>query len=308
MPVKWTHLENTWKKMGLNEAREYTVNFGDKKGNYDLENIFKELKQGKEIKGIEAENLPEISGLLSYEGVHVLLYINRPYKKKEALEKVPCLDGPRFHMVQNCSKLQEMYHKKKSDRYIIITEPDGIFDIHPYDDEGHENRWRKEPKWLEDPIKIKLLPCHPCLEALNYQSYNSKTIDQKRDFRFNIFDLKDFTDFYEPFFIDTRFYRKKNNDNNFNYSKDHPLIRKDLMQDKDYKCDKCKVQINEKKYQKYLHMHHIKKQRGDNRISNLQLLCVVCRCTEPGHDDLRKLVDADAFSIIDKLRREQGLT
>jgi len=32
MPVKWTHLENTWKKMGLNEAREYTVNFGDKKG------------------------------------------------------------------------------------------------------------------------------------------------------------------------------------------------------------------------------------------------------------------------------------
>ena len=77
---------------------------------------------------------------------------------------------------------------------------------------------------------------------------------------------------------------------------------------KDYVCNDCKVQIKEKKYQKYLHMHHINKQRGDNTPSNLQLLCASCHCLKPGHDELRKLVDMDAFSIINKLKKEQGLT
>ena len=79
MPVKWTHLENTWKTMGQKKIRESNIDFEDKKGDYELENIFKELEQGKQITGVEAEELTEIGGLLSYEGVHVLLYIDKPF-------------------------------------------------------------------------------------------------------------------------------------------------------------------------------------------------------------------------------------
>ena len=36
-------------------------------------------------------------------------------------------------MVQNCKTLQSMYKNKRSDRYTIIKNPDGIFPVHPYD-------------------------------------------------------------------------------------------------------------------------------------------------------------------------------
>ncbi|MBC6414263.1 MAG: HNH endonuclease [Chromatiales bacterium] len=59
-----------------------------------------------------------------------------------------------------------------------------------------------------------------------------------------------------------------------NYTSDNTEIRKRIIKKRGTRCSECKVDMAGK--MEGLHMHHINKERPNNREENLQLLCALC--------------------------------
>ena len=101
--------------------------------------------------------------MLSYEGEHVS-YIDHPKKfgldTIELLETIPYVDGPKFHLTK-CSTL-EKYRDGRSDRYILIQNPNGDFPCFPHDE---------QLRFYEYKINAKLLPCKNCLDDVRISQY-----------------------------------------------------------------------------------------------------------------------------------------
>lgn len=69
----------------------------------------------------------------------------------------------------------------------------------------------------------------------------------------------------------------------FGYTRNWESISRHIREEKEYRCEKCGVQITDPFDRQYIHVHHKNGQKEDNRSSNLQCLCIRCHANVDQH-------------------------
>ncbi|MGF1901102.1 HNH endonuclease [Aliivibrio sifiae] len=245
----------------------------EKKGDFNLaytetniEKLDLELASGKDV---ELKDVDIESGLLSYKGRHVTLYIKA--------------NGPsaRFH-VADCSTLKSMRANGRFERYVVTNDTSGEFLV----SSGYGE------------TKAKLKVCQNCLKQLNYKGCKTGEsiypIVQQ-------FDMKEFFTTYSSFFphMPSRSAETAKTD----YTEDWAKISSHYRVEKNFTCEECNVEL--RSHRMLLHVHHVSGVRSDNRPNNLKALCIDCHSKQYNHDHMTP--SHGERQLINKLRQEQGL-
>lgn len=69
----------------------------------------------------------------------------------------------------------------------------------------------------------------------------------------------------------------------FGYTKDWETISRAVREQHKYTCECCGLQITDTHEQHYIHVHHKNGRKIDNRLSNLQCLCLRCHANVDKH-------------------------
>jgi hypothetical protein len=252
----------------------------------NIEQIALELVKGVEIKLTELEQGP--SGLLSYQGMQVLLYIPDQGTSITAVLAGNREVGKKFH-IAHCEALIEMKRKNRFERYIATSGTSGSFEV-----QGIDPMHRSEISGV-----AKLYVCKFCLNKLNYRF--SRTNRSASSVREN-FDLNEFFETYSSCF-EYLPSRTKAGIGDSNYTPDWVEISKKLRADASWRCQECSVTLAEHRH--LLHVHHIDGVKNNNRQANLRVLCKACHRRQPLHEGM--YVPMDEMKLINKQRRVQGL-
>ncbi len=244
----------------------------------------------KLYEGIEAR-LDEIEtqdGLFVFEGQQAVIYIkDHTNKRFKGVIDNPTI-GNKVHLYE-CETISEMKMKGRFGRYIQISRKDNKY---PIDVKRGQS------------IEAKLYPCQNCLKALNYKGFKTNFFYSVRKF-LDAFDLEEFFGIYSTFF--TR--KPEHSDITAPYSgytKNWDRVSRERRKSDGWVCDGCRVNLSQKQYQKYLHVHHINGVKYDESNENLRCLCVVCHANQPNHSHMKPQA-REYQSLIRRLRREQGL-
>ncbi|CNK85655.1 type II Zorya anti-phage system protein ZorE [Yersinia proxima] len=237
-----------------------------------------ELSAGKEV---SIADLDPGSGLISYRGRQVLLYIRDHSGRYDAAiedgEK-----GKRFHIAW-CRTLDEMRQKNRFERYHATNRVDGLFEI----DDG-----------LGRSQDADLRVCMNCLERLNYKGSIDKI--QKRII-FKSFSLNNFFSHYSTCF---RHMPKGIHDKaNSGYVDNWKEISRSVREQSSYKCNDCGVDLSSTR--QLCDVHHKNGVKYDNSAENLHVLCKDCHRKQPLHEGI--FVTQAEMAIIQRLRSQQGL-
>lgn len=239
------------------------------------------------------DNLVFVSGIPSIENQPVTLHIYQPHSDADELQSEPCADGPRYHFY-DCSKLEEMRRGGRFNRYVATARTKGSFAVQP------KNKFTK--KW-EDEIEAKLLPCRHCLSALDYNNYQTLS-NQSRTELVESFPIEEMLESLKPIFRCLPLYSSSSMPA-ADYSSDWAKISLQTRGSSNWLCNCCGVKLEQKTGKGLLHVHHKDGIRGNNRPSNLRVLCAECHKNQPFHDHMH-LKDVD-IGYIRRQRREQGL-
>ncbi|HIF9381511.1 TPA: HNH endonuclease [Photobacterium damselae] len=231
-----------------------------------IDKVSVELEQGKdvELKDVEVE-----SGLLSYKGRHVTLYIKANGS------------SARFH-ISDCSTLQSMRSSGRFERYVVTNNTSGEFIV--------------DTTYGE--IKARLKVCQNCLRKLNYKGCNTTT---KIGLIVQNFNMAEFFSTYSSFFphMPSRLAETAKS----GYTDDWSKISSHYRVEKNFECEECKV--NMRSHRALLHVHHISGVKSDNRPSNLKALCIDCHSKQPKHEHMA--LSHRERQVINDLRKDQGL-
>jgi hypothetical protein len=263
-----------------------------------------ELQQLESIEGLE-KGLDDIvideNGLMSLGGEPVILFIKETWNTVDMLKYDPGGKGRiRFHILGDCSTLEQMKRKKRYDRYAFTKNQSGEFSV-----------YAKKEKYSKDNIKLntKLAVCINCLLKLEYEGSgrdgrgrpSSKTFENKENFS-----IKEFFKNY----VQTIITKPKYSDVSYpepGYNSAFHKIKKEIKQKRKYNCEECSVDLNLLAYRKLLHCHHVDGNTGNNSYKNLQALCICCHANygkhliKPKH---MKLMHDECLDI----RKKQGCT
>jgi len=256
----------------------------DRKSN--IEQIALELVKGVEIKLDELGYAP--SGLLSYKGMQVLLYIPDQGTAIAAVLDGNRNAGRRFH-IAHCDTLVEMKRKNRFERYIATRETTGSFAVQGFDPLAQTERDGVAP----------LHVCQNCLKKLNYKfAQTNRSAVAVRD----KFDLNEFFETYSSCFeyLPSRTSPVKGGTT---YTADWADISKKLRSDSGWRCQGCSVTLSEHRH--LMHVHHIDGVKSNNRPANLSVLCKACHRRQPLHEAM--YVALEEMKIINRQRRKQSL-
>ena len=228
------------------------------------------------------------TGLLSYEGEQILIYIKDHTKRPDVLDDPA--SGNKFH-IRDCKVIDDMRARNRFARYVATTRRDGAFLIDYAPEFGAASSEETTP----------LLPCRVCLRELNYNGYADARKPQK-DAVVRNFDIEAFFEDYSTFFankpratdissITTR------------YTENWSSITNRYREHKDWTCEECGVCCADTSLRKWLHTHHRNGVVTDNSFRNFAALCYDCHASEPGHGHMR--VPPHARRALDKARRQQ---
>ncbi|EKO3785373.1 HNH endonuclease [Vibrio harveyi] len=242
-----------------------------------------ELAQGKDV---ELKDVDIDSGLLSYKGRQVLLYIKDHGSAVLSVIKKPST-GNKYH-VADCSKLKSMRAEGRFERYVVTNDTSGEF---PISGGGYYGQSREEGY-------ARLNICKLCLGQLNYKGYSS---GGHRSNIFNEFDMSEFFATYSSFFPHMPSRRAETAESG--YSDDWSKISSHYRVERNFECEECKV--NMRSNRSLLHVHHVNGVKSDNRPSNLRALCIDCHSKQPLHEHMA--LSHRERQTINDLRKQQGL-
>ena len=245
----------------------------EKKGTFTLalqethiDKISAELEQGKdvELKDVEVE-----SGLLSYKGRHVTLYIKANGS------------SARFH-ISDCSTLQSMRLNGRFERYVVTNNTSGEFVV--------------DTSYGETKARLKV--CKNCLRKLNYKGCNTTT---QIDPIVQHFNMVEFFSTYSSFF--PHMPSRQAETAKSGYTDDWSKVSSHYRVEKNFECEECKVDM--RSHRALLHVHHTSGVKSDNRPSNLKALCIDCHSKQPKHEHMA--LSHSERQTINDLRKAQGL-
>lgn len=253
-----------------------------------IEPIDTQLNEGLEV---NFEDIEFDTGLASYKGRQVLLYI-KDHSYNNKIYKV--LDdgstGNKFH-VADCVKLEEMRRKGRFERYVVTNKIDGIFPVSGKDINTNEI--------IEGETNLNV--CQFCLDGINYKKFSSLARGAPRRAFVQTFKLDEFFDTYSSFFkfmpsgIATI--------QSSHYTKDWEIVSKKIREKYNYQCQQCGLDLS--KYKRLLHVHHINGVKSDNSTSNLTPLCCDCHRKQPDHEHM--YIKHEDTKLVAQLRKAQGL-
>ena len=239
------------------------------------------------------EKLVFVGGIPSIENQPVTLHIYQPHADREQLEANPCLDGPKYHFY-DCSTLERMKDGGRFNRYVATARTDGSFAVQPKN--NFTNKW-------EDEMQSKLLPCRYCMSALDYNDYGAMS-SQGKSLLVQNFPIDEMLEALKPIFRCLPIYSTSTMPA-ADYTPAWPKISLQTRAGSDWMCDCCGVRLERKTGKGLLHVHHKDGIRGNNRPSNLRVLCAECHKNQPYHDHMR--LDSADLNYLSRIRQEQGL-
>lgn len=233
---------------------------------------FKILERILRTEGIEVsiDELKTVGPYLTYKDEHlVILYIkNSNSSTEELINNTPSSrNTPKFHIAW-CKKVNEMFHNKRLDRYVVSQSDNNLFQVESREENDNVRHM------LED---IQLFPCQYCLDKLSYRGFSyedqrwSERLDQVEDFN-----IKEYLEENRGNLTVWKHLPKfKASDKvSGTYTVGFIEISRRKREKNSWKCSTCKVDMNEKK--EGLHCHHINGVKSDNSWSNLKVLCALC--------------------------------
>ena len=290
LSVDFARLEEARKSMGAEKANVGQLRTPNERGRSPIE--IKLLRRGSVVI-TDAELEREIhfpSGVAAIGETQVTLHIYQPHASFEDLSKRPA-PGPRFH-IADCTTLDSMRNAGRFDRYVTTNDQTGRFRVQPKDPDTHA--------WGEE-MEASLAPCMNCLKQLDYDAFANLSGLEKKAAVAN-FDIRGFFDTCRPTFRCLPIYTA----NNFpqgTYAADWADISGKVRQRAGWTCSKPQCGVNLSSNRKLLHVHHVDGNRGNNRPSNMRVLCCLCHSTQPLHGHMR--ISPDERRVVERLRREQ---
>ena len=279
--VDFRALEGAASRMGSAPVR---LNIDVRRGLDPVDPIDIELKSGIEIDDLASIQSDPRSGLLSYEGRQVVLYIqDQGWGVREVMETGS--KGTKVH-VADCSTLKEMRYQGRYERYVATNDVGGNFYVTGEQDYAERVEGR-----------AKLRVCKNCLSQLNYRGY-------KRN-RYQVFQAFKWSEFFEEY--NSHFARmpaRRAGEFDGAYAPSWAAVSGQYRQERDFICEKCGLDLKEEP--RLLHVHHMNGVKTDNRRWNLRALCIDCHRKQPGHQHMR--VVGEDIDRVKSLRWRQGLS
>ena len=230
------------------------------------------------------KHLDASTGLLAIGNTQITLHIYDPFSDKEVLSEQPATQ-PKFHLTE-CKTIENMRDKGRFDRYVSSNRRDGLFQVRPYE-------FDKKIRGAE--MEANLTPCKNCLMSLNYNGYAQQDIYSMKEKIFSNFSLKNFFKDFESVFRCLPLYTVETFPEG-NYTKDWACRSHEARRKANWTCSCCGICCVEQTG--LLHVHHKDGNRGNNRPSNLEVLCLACHKSRPFHGRM-------AYSPQKKLKLEQ---
>jgi hypothetical protein len=237
---------------------------------------------GLEINIEDIETQP--NGTLTYQGEHVLLYIMQPRRFREKLNM------PKYH-ISNCSTWISMKEKGRKDRYVASRRVDGLFELDIPSYGGFTNR-------EEHALDV----CQNCLTNVNWKGYASGNPGRYAIFR--AFNLAEFFDVQKKSLIRERPRFTPATMPSANYTDDFDEISSAARAAAKWKCTDCGLSLTKTFERRFLHVHHLSGNKGDNSKDNLRVLCLGCHAEQPDHRHMKKSPD---FKMFEQLFGSRGV-
>jgi hypothetical protein len=189
----------------------------------------------------------------------------------------------KFHIC-SCEVIDRFVQNKRIDRYVVSTRTDGKFLVNVV------NSWSKE--YIEINVIKEMKVCKKCLEKLNYNGYSAFN---RNSTVYNNFSIKEFFDSYKSRFTTKPKYTDTTAPPDI-YNRDSSSLYDKVKSFNNWKCQNCGINlINHKKF---LNIHHINGIKSDDRLENLNCICIKCHSDQPDHFHLKWSYDFHEFNEI----------
>ena len=240
-----------------------------------IEQILRTTGQEVNVSDVEFAS----DGTLLFQGRRVILYIRdvAAYQQRITL--------PKFHLA-NCSKLQEMWERNRSARYVVATRHDGLFRLNITFD---GQTWDKQERALD--------VCKICLGKLDWEHYSAQSNGGKR----SVFERFSLIDFFKLYPISPITYDPIHSDLTAalnKYSDNFSEISQRYRASVNWVCEGCKSDLSSYKLRMFLHVHHVDGIKSNNLLANLRALCIKCHASQDGHDHMRHMKDLAEYQGI----------
>ncbi len=262
--VDLSALENAARRMGSGRA-PVDLGIDVRRGLDPVNPIDIELKRGIRINDLDSVRSDPGSGLLTYEGRQVVLYIQDQGRRiREVIEDGST--GKKVH-VTDCFALEKMRHQGRYERYVATNDVSGNFYVTGTQDDGDR---------VEGHTALKV--CKYCLRRLNYRGY-----ERNRRRVFQAFKWSEFFEEHRPRFA--RMPTRMAGEFDGTYRAGWEAVSDRYRKARGFTCENCGVDLQAER--RLLHVHHVNGVKTDNRTSNLTALCVDCHTRQPGHEHMR---------------------
>ena len=235
-----------------------------------------------------AEQLRNPGGLLAIGNTQVTLHIYDPFVDEFKLSELPA-DQPKFHMTE-CRTIEDMRNRGRFNRYVTSVRADGYFSVRPWDEITSKRG---------EAMEAMLDPCKNCLKSLDYYGWASATSQQKNEIM-RAFSVEKFYEEFESIFRCLPLYTPETFPDG-NYTDDWAKISHETRRKANWVCSCCRIDCSNNTG--LLHVHHKDGNRGNNRPSNLEVLCVGCHKARPFHESM--YVSSATKNNLEQLRLDQ---